>query len=160
MSQTECNTLLNEKRLIPTEELVFRPSVYGLVKNEGKILLIRTSATGVYEFPGGGIELGERMEEALRRELIEEAGIEVSVGKFLLFKENFFYHDRTQEAYHSLLFVYECSPLQKDLPEAHIDVDGRETEEPVWADISTLEENDFAGTDREFFTEFKGKGIF
>ena len=159
MSQIECNTLFNKKKVVSSEELVFRASVYAVVKHENTVLVIRTSSTKALEFPGGAIELGEHMQDALRREVQEEAGIEVEVGKFLFFKENFFYHDLTGEAFHSLMFVYECTALSTKLPEAHIDIDGRETEEPLWKEIATLKEQDFAGTDREFFLDLKNSGV-
>lgn len=53
---------------------------YGLIIREGKILLIKKNG-GPYDrkldLPGGTIEFCERPEDALKRELIEEVGIEV-----------------------------------------------------------------------------------
>lgn len=37
--------------------------------------------------PGGGVEAGEMAEDALKREFLEETGLEVSVGKLLLMNE-------------------------------------------------------------------------
>lgn len=43
-----------------------------------KVLLVRRAAPpsqGLYAFPGGKVETGETLEEAVRRELIEETGL-------------------------------------------------------------------------------------
>ena len=62
---------------------------YGLVIKNNKILLIK-KATGPYDgkldLPGGTIEFCETPEEALKRELLEEIGIEV--GEYELFDAN------------------------------------------------------------------------
>ena len=49
-------------------------AVSGLVRREGMVLLIRSAARG-WEFPGGVIEQGEGILDALRREIFEESGI-------------------------------------------------------------------------------------
>lgn len=56
-----------------------------LVK-DGKVLLLREAATygegtqrGRYHMPGGRIEIGENFEDALRREIREETGLEVEI---------------------------------------------------------------------------------
>ena len=60
--------------------------VYGLILEKNKILLIK-KVTGPYDgkldLPGGTIEFTERPEETLKRELLEEVGIEVE--KYTLF---------------------------------------------------------------------------
>lgn len=52
-----------------------RIGVYGLVIRQGKILLIEQPKgpyMGLFDFPGGGLEFGETIEQALRREFQEE----------------------------------------------------------------------------------------
>jgi len=38
---------------------------------------------GLWEFPGGAVEFGERLADALKREMREEYGIEIEVGELL-----------------------------------------------------------------------------
>lgn len=58
-------------------------SVAGLVTNSaGKILLIKSPWRG-WEYPGGLIEPGETFQEALHREIREEAGVEVEITGFV-----------------------------------------------------------------------------
>lgn len=58
-------------------------SVAALVTNaEGKILLVKSPWRG-WEYPGGLIEPGETFEEALHREVREEAGVEIEIIGFV-----------------------------------------------------------------------------
>ena len=58
-------------------------SVAALVTNgEGKILLVNSPWRG-WEYPGGLIEPGETFQQALRREIWEEAGVEVEITGFV-----------------------------------------------------------------------------
>ena len=58
-------------------------SVAALVTNEeGKILLVNSPWRG-WEYPGGLIEPGETFEQALHREVREEAGVEIEITGFV-----------------------------------------------------------------------------
>ena len=60
----------------------------GIIKNDlDEVLIVRRghdeSLQGYWEFPGGKKEDNENEEECLKRELSEELGIDVEVGKFV-----------------------------------------------------------------------------
>lgn len=59
-------------------------AVSGLVTDPGgrHVLLIRSPRRG-WEFPGGQVEEGESLTEALVREVYEETGVEVTVGSLV-----------------------------------------------------------------------------
>ena len=58
-------------------------SVAALVTNEkGEILLVKSPWRG-WEYPGGLIEPGETFQEALHREVREEAGVEIEITGFV-----------------------------------------------------------------------------
>jgi 8-oxo-dGTP diphosphatase len=46
---------------------------------DNKIALLHVSRHGYHKLPGGGIEEGEDIYEALRREMLEEAGVEIEI---------------------------------------------------------------------------------
>jgi len=54
--------------------------------DEGRVLLGRRGIEpflGLWDTPGGFVEVGESLEECVRRELREEAGVEVEVGRLI-----------------------------------------------------------------------------
>jgi 8-oxo-dGTP diphosphatase len=61
-----------------------RVRVLGRLVEDGKTLMVRirpgTTSEPFWALPGGGVELGETLEEALKREFREETGLEVEVG--------------------------------------------------------------------------------
>jgi 8-oxo-dGTP diphosphatase len=70
----------------------FNVRVYGLLFNgHGEVLLSDECRNGYSftKFPGGGVEFGEGLADALKREFIEELGITVHVGDFFYVNDFF-----------------------------------------------------------------------
>ena len=59
-----------------------------IVNDDGYIFLARRGPNaknerGLWEFPGGSVEFGETLSQALQREMLEEYGIEIIVGELV-----------------------------------------------------------------------------
>lgn len=78
--------------------------VAGLIKKGNKFLLIKEQLSdGKYWIiPGGTVEFGESLEQALEREIKEEIGLKIQDPKFLAFKEAIFVNNN----YHTIIFFY------------------------------------------------------
>jgi len=66
------------------------PTVGGLIVGpDGKILLIKSYKwKNLYVIPGGHIELGEKIHEALKREIKEETGLDIYDIRFINYYEH------------------------------------------------------------------------
>lgn len=81
-----------------------------------------------YVVPGGHIELGERMEDALRREVKEETGLDIYDIEFLQFQE-FIFDEAFWRRRHFIFFDFVC---RTDSTDATLN---DEAEEYVWVPV-------------------------
>jgi 8-oxo-dGTP diphosphatase len=85
---------------------------------------------GLWEFPGGKIEPNETIQECIHREILEELGIEITVGEHLITIDHTYTHLRVT------LKVYHCQHLA-GIPQP------LECEEVRWVNLDELEQFNF-----------------
>ena len=113
-----------------------------IVNEEGKVLIVQSSKwNNKYTVPGGHIELGERAEEAIKREVREETGLDVEPVKLLLVQQAIYPKDYHKHE-HFLFMDYICMARSSE-----VKLDGRELQEFVW-----VKPEDALGLDMEEYT--------
>ncbi len=92
------------------------PTVGALIFNqEDKLFLMRSHKwKGKYTIPGGHVELGETLEDALRREVKEETNLDIHDAEFVCFQE-FIYDSQFWEPRHFIFFDYACKTESTDV---------------------------------------------
>lgn len=128
---------------VTTDEMVWRPSVYGIVIDDGKILLSPQHDIG-YDLPGGGVELHETFEEAVTREVKEETGVDICAISCVGCTDSFFVWKPEDTAgrrvYHSVLVYYLCEKVGGELSTEGFDTHEREYAKLAkWVQLSEVD---------------------
>ena len=90
---------------------------------------------GFHRLVGGGIELGERSEDALRREVLEELGVEVDDVQRIAVLENLFHLDG--EFGHEIVFLFTAQPQTPlSIPGEYVD-----NGIPMWVEWRPVEDS-------------------
>ncbi|QQG52311.1 MAG: NUDIX domain-containing protein [Candidatus Falkowbacteria bacterium] len=115
-----CEDINKKKFKIKAEELIFRPSVYGLLFKGDKILL--SKQWDGYDFPGGGLKKGELIAEALKREFWEETGLRIMPDKLVTVADSFFISIESRKSLQGILIYYICKNPRGRISMANCDV--------------------------------------
>jgi len=112
-------------------------AVHGLIKKNDKYLVIQRSANDDYmpsfwDIPGGTIEFGEKIEDALIREVTEETGLNIATSKILFC---FGYISETIPDRHQFTLVYEC-----DFLSGEVKLDLQEHDEYRWVTLAEMKD--------------------
>ena len=139
-----CRDIHGAEFYVDLEEIKhFRPSVYGVAVNDGKVVLSKQFGDG-YDFPGGGMDKGESIEEALVREFKEETGLEVKPIKQLLVHDNVFQTPMDKSIVHSILIYYACEVIGGTLGDVKFDQwEEQYADMPEWIDLAEIDKLKF-----------------
>ncbi len=107
------------------------PCACAIVLKSGKVMLTRRAvepSRGLWDLPGGYIEVGESPEETLARELLEETGLEIAITGLL----GFFIDTYGDGGTDTLNITYECEVISGS------EAPGSDVEEIRWFDPDNL----------------------
>ena len=94
------------KRDYPERPIV---AVGGIIFHEDTVLLVkrnREPAMGQWSLPGGAVELGESLEEALKREIHEEVSIKIGIGGLVRLLERVVHDQERRVQFHYVIADY------------------------------------------------------
>jgi 8-oxo-dGTP pyrophosphatase MutT (NUDIX family) len=98
--------------------IVARAVVYDSINKS--ILLVRKADAPYWHAPGGGLDDGEDIKECAKREVLEEAGLEVEIKRLLYVQE---LHDKGSRINFEFFWLAEPSNNNQILDENHVDTD-------------------------------------
>ena len=92
--------------------------VGAVIVADGKVLIVKRKydpLAGQWSLPGGGVELGETLEDSIVREMLEETGLDIEVGPVIEVFDRITRDDDGQVRYHFVLVDYLCWPVGGEL---------------------------------------------
>lgn len=125
----------------------FNVRVYGIVINDHQEVLLSYERRNGFEFtkfPGGGVMLGEGIQEALHREFMEELGVQIESSS--LFYVNDYYQASAFSQTDQLISFYykvtlELNKINTELTQLPLDsVDSSDFERVAWIPLNELSE--------------------
>jgi 8-oxo-dGTP diphosphatase len=110
--------------------------VGGVVTRDGRALIIRRGhepRKGEWSLPGGLVELGERLIDAVRREIEEETGLDVEVGPMVETFDRVHRDPEGRVRFHFVIVDYLC------VARSGTAVAGSDAEAVAWATSEELD---------------------
>ncbi len=88
--------------------------VAALVEKDNKFLLVKETLESGKEYwivPGGGVEFGENLTDAIKREIKEETNLDIKIKNFAGFQEAIV----PKYNYHTVIFFYRAEPQNENV---------------------------------------------
>jgi mutator protein MutT len=102
---------MQDLRRYPERPIV---GVGAVVLDGGRVLIVKRAhepLKGEWSVPGGAVAVGETLEEAIRREVQEETGLEVEVGPIIDVLDRIRYDPDGRVKFHYVLVDFLCRPV-------------------------------------------------
>jgi len=112
------------------------PSCHALVRDGDRVLLVKRATPplqGYWGLPGGRVELGETVEQALLREVQEETGLQVVLERYLGYVDAIDRDEAGRVRYHYVVQYFRARPAGGTLAAADDAADAR------WVGLAELE---------------------
>ena len=106
---------MNDRRSYPDRPFV---GVGAVVVDSGRVLIVKRKydpLAGQWSIPGGGVEVGETLEDCVAREILEETGLTIAVGPVIEVLDRITRDDDGRVRYHFVLVDYLCWPVGGEL---------------------------------------------
>ena len=142
--------------VLKTENGRFNLRVCGIIIHNGKLLAMRDENSPYYYLPGGRINLHERAEDAILREMREELGVSAEIIRPLWVNQAFFVEEVLQEKFHEICLYFLLDTAKSDLLEREdkfLRSEGKHTLTFEWIKFDDLKE-------KYLYPEFIKKEIF
>jgi ADP-ribose pyrophosphatase YjhB (NUDIX family) len=144
---------LDLRREYPNQPIV---GVGALIVDEGKLVLIKRGVEprkGKWSIPGGAVELGEKVRDAVVREAEEESGLKVEIvtNRPLDTVDNIIEDENKRLQYHYVLLQFITHPKSGTLNP------GGDALEAKWVLFSEVETYDLTDSFRSFFKEHQSE---
>jgi ADP-ribose pyrophosphatase YjhB (NUDIX family) len=124
--------------------------VGALIFQDGKLLLVRRGAKpgqGRWSIPGGLVELGERVHEAVVREVKEECGLDIEIERLVDVFDSITWDERGRIQYQFVVINFLARIKGGRLKNADDVLDAR------WVSVDEVENYDLTNSFRRFFRE-------
>lgn len=151
MEIIKCKNNFDKIVSLPKDKFRFRLSAYAILRRGPYILTCRNKSNGKLWFPGGGVEKGETLEQALLRECLEETGIKnIEVNRLLGDFRNYFYHEPADFAMDAHLHFYECFTTEENVY-SNDEIEDEEACDLKWLKINQILEEDISDLSKEIY---------
>ena len=97
------------------DKKAFRYRAAAIIVEDGCVLFARNEVDNYYYSVGGAVHMGETSEEAVKREVFEETGLNYEVDRLTVIHENFFIGTSGLKGveFHEVTFYYIMKPMGK-----------------------------------------------